>query len=209
MRNIIVLVALVLSTIVGSAQNELLIYEKDWVGETEFTYWYNPNDVPFVELGDEGLAINNSQMQDYIWSQQVVITEDNITLEAAHDYFVRLTLKVPSDGSYYIQLGDWASSWYDEFPVMVSDDWQMIDVEYPNFYCDMDDGHVLIGNGCVVGTTILKNVRVYERINDENTAINSVKAVNSFGAIYNLAGQKVDFSYKGIVIVNGKKLIQK
>ena len=29
------------------------------------------------------------------------------------------------------------------------------------------------------------------------------------GAIYNLAGQKVDASFKGIVIMNGKKMIQK
>ena len=29
------------------------------------------------------------------------------------------------------------------------------------------------------------------------------------GAVYNLAGQKVDASYKGIVIQNGRKFIQK
>ena len=34
-----------------------------------------------------------------------------------------------------------------------------------------------------------------------------MKATNADGAIYNLAGQKVDASYKGIVIQNGKKRI--
>ena len=29
------------------------------------------------------------------------------------------------------------------------------------------------------------------------------------GAIYNLAGQRVDASYRGVVIMNGKKFIQK
>ena len=42
------------------------------------------------------------------------------------------------------------------------------------------------------------------------TAINSVKkAANADGAIYNIAGQKVNASYKGLVIKNGKKYIQK
>ena len=42
------------------------------------------------------------------------------------------------------------------------------------------------------------------------TAINSVKkAANADDAIYNVAGQKVNASYKGLVIKNGKKYIQK
>ena len=43
-----------------------------------------------------------------------------------------------------------------------------------------------------------------------STGINTVKTVRvADGAIYNLAGQKVDKSYKGVVIMNGKKMIQK
>lgn len=46
--------------------------------------------------------------------------------------------------------------------------------------------------------------------NEEATAIlNVVKKNAANGAIYNLAGQKVDASYKGIVIKEGKKFIQK
>lgn len=42
------------------------------------------------------------------------------------------------------------------------------------------------------------------------TAIMATKKANvEGGVIYNLAGQKVDASYKGIVIMNGKKFIQK
>ena len=42
-----------------------------------------------------------------------------------------------------------------------------------------------------------------------STGINSVKATAIDGAIYNLAGQKVNASYKGVVIKNGKKFLQK
>jgi hypothetical protein len=42
-----------------------------------------------------------------------------------------------------------------------------------------------------------------------STGINSVKSVVTDSAIYNLAGQKVNASYKGVVIKNGKKFLQK
>ena len=43
-----------------------------------------------------------------------------------------------------------------------------------------------------------------------STGINSVKAATTIdAAIYNLAGQKVNASYKGVVIQNGKKFLQK
>ncbi len=45
---------------------------------------------------------------------------------------------------------------------------------------------------------------------EEATAIQTVKKVaEANGAIYNLAGQKVNASYKGVVIKDGKKYIQK
>ena len=48
-----------------------------------------------------------------------------------------------------------------------------------------------------------------ELISDAS-AINKVKATKKFeGAIYNIAGQKVSASYKGMVIKDGKKFIQK
>ena len=47
-------------------------------------------------------------------------------------------------------------------------------------------------------------------LDGEETAIESVKNVAAeAGVVYNLAGQKVDANYKGIVIKNGKKMIQK
>ena len=42
-----------------------------------------------------------------------------------------------------------------------------------------------------------------------STGIQSAKAAAIDGAIYNLAGQKENASYKGVVIQNGKKILQK
>lgn len=50
----------------------------------------------------------------------------------------------------------------------------------------------------------------FEAAKAGGSAINAVKkAANADGAIYNVAGQKVNASYKGLVIKNGKKYIQK
>ena len=46
-------------------------------------------------------------------------------------------------------------------------------------------------------------------LDEEATAIQTVKKVSENGAIYNLRGEKVNASYKGIVIKDGKKYIQK
>ena len=45
-------------------------------------------------------------------------------------------------------------------------------------------------------------------VGDASAGVNSVKANAQNGVIYNLAGQKVDASYKGVVIQNGKKVIK-
>jgi hypothetical protein len=42
-----------------------------------------------------------------------------------------------------------------------------------------------------------------------DTRINDLKADKADGAVYNLAGQRVDANYKGVVIQNGKKFVVK
>ena len=41
------------------------------------------------------------------------------------------------------------------------------------------------------------------------TSVKKVELSANESAIYNLAGQKVDASYKGVIIKNGKKFINK
>ena len=53
---------------------------------------------------------------------------------------------------------------------------------------------------------------VFEEADGSTTAIDAIsaaKVANSNDAIYNLAGQKVGADYKGIVIKNGKRFVQK
>ncbi len=65
----------------------------------------------------------------------------------------------------------------------------------------LDDHHLLFTGSGYTPTKIYF---------DGATAIQGVKkAAKSDDAIYNVAGQKVSASYKGLVIKNGKKYIQK
>ena len=71
-------------------------------------------------------------------------------------------------------------------------------------------GVIALGTGWVLGTTVLNKVEVVEvssGARQNTTAIDSVKAADADGPVYNLAGQRVDASYKGTVIQNGMKRI--
>ena len=48
-----------------------------------------------------------------------------------------------------------------------------------------------------------------EELSEETTGIRSIEQTTENGVRYNLAGQKVGADYKGIVIVNGKKMLNK
>ena len=173
----------------------------------------------FVEIGpspwettDEGLAITVPSEAEP-WNPMTYIAY-NFSLEKDRNYIVRLTMKAPQDGTYHVGLGELGGTWYScEVPVTASDDFQVIDVECPDFPGNVwGEGMVMLGCGQVVGTTVVKKVQIYE-INDSNAKETGVTTVHASqktdNAIYNLAGQKVSSSYKGIVIQNGKKVVMK
>ena len=65
----------------------------------------------------------------------------------------------------------------------------------------------MLQNGWVVGTTVLKKVEILEKVSGNTVAIKTAKVSKADDTIYNLAGQKVDASYKGIVIRKGKLVV--
>ena len=203
-----------ISVMTESNENDVnLIYSMNWEGVDYPMTDISPDD-PW-KTTNEGLAIYNPEKQEYAGSTWTIISGGGFSLEKNHDYVVRLTMKVPSDGTYQVNMGSWATNVNTQVPVTGSDDFQVIDAEFPLFASDaenvegLETCHVILQNGWVVGTTVIKKVEVYEKpgsgVRDDKTAVNAVKATNADGVIYNLAGQKVDTSYKGIVIRNGQK----
>ena len=201
----------------GENDDKTLVYSMNWEGADLPMTCVSPDD-PWKST-DEGLAIVNPEKQMYIASISTIISGGGFPILEDKDYLVRLTMKVPSDGIYTLSLFNGRVSSCLEVPVYGSDDFQVIDI----LYTDLSDKVMLgagsernviltLNSGWVVGTTVLKKVEVYELAEStarggDKTAINAVKATNADGAIYNLSGQKIDASYKGIVIQNGKKRI--
>ena len=74
------------------------------------------------------------------------------------------------------------------------------------------DGNTVKTRLCIskAGWYYIYNVTLMSQEAYEATGISTVKTANNGnGLIYNLAGQRVDNSYKGLVIKNGKKVVQK
>lgn len=78
---------------------------------------------------------------------------------------------------------------------------------------DDKDGNSVINvesdGSTVIITFDAENKVVKAAVEAGAASINTVKVAAQNGVIYNLAGQKVDAGYKGLVIMNGKKVIQK
>ena len=182
-----------------------------FMGLTEFPYegsYYSSDNDFFWELVPEGLAVTNLLQTDELWSNRLTIL-GGLSLEEGHDYVVRLTMKIPSEGSYWLDLGNWFKFNYGcRVPVKSGYNSQIIDVDYPEYGATIaGDGYVTLGFGGVVGTTIIKEVEVLQKTS--TARMRRVRSAKSSGnALYNLSGQKVDASHKGIVIQNGKKVVK-
>ena len=155
MKKILLISVALFTTLSMNAQVEKLIYEMDWAG-VEYIEWNCFGEAPnasYYKATDEGLAITNPAINDHIWEVRVINRSSEnhgLPLEEGHDYVVRLTLKVPSDGHIFMQLGNLASSWYDGASVTASDDWQVIDIESTSYYDISGGAHVLLGFGEMV-----------------------------------------------------------
>ena len=91
-----------------------------------------------------------------------------------------------------------------------------------NYVVGSNQLHEVDGDGVTVGQykayITLKDITeavagargsVFMAFDDEATGIEGVQAENAQGAIYNLQGQRVMDSHKGLVIINGKKMLNK
>ena len=193
-----------------SAGGEAVLYENDFTGITEFTGWSQFDDSQTdgkVEVDADGVAITVGVQTGQLWQPQVMIVPDgSFNLEEDGNYKIEITAKYPADGTLQINMGSWSANDQATFPVTATGDFQTDVFEFEGWSVNAEGAHLLFQCGDFKGTTIVKSVKIIQ-IGGE-TAIKSVKAAKEDGAIYNLAGQKVSASYKGVVIKNGKKYIQ-
>ena len=85
--------------------------------------------------------------------------------------------------------------------------WELNDNDAP-----FDFAKLIISNKAFSAGEIASQMLVdYPTWGQDDTAVESIKTVQTVanGAVFNLAGQRVDKSFKGIVIINGKKIVVK
>ena len=194
---------------------ETVLAESDFNGgfEGDYPYWYQFADEQTdgtVSSDPEGVAIYVGTQTGQLWQPQVMVIPDgSFNLEEDGNYKVYVTAKFPTAGTLQINMGSWSANDQATFPVEASDDFQTLVCEFEGWSVNAEGAHLLFQCGDFKGTTILKSVKVTQ-VGGDDTGIQAAtieKAGN--GAIYNLAGQKVNANYKGVVIQNGKKFIQK
>lgn len=214
MKKLLLFVIIILSCLTVNAQQEdytlVSLAKVNFEGLTELYQWvsfYGDGTDATIGIVDDGIAITNPHLQDESWQPYLIAVPDgSFNLEEGHNYIVRFTIKVPSDGTYMMNIGNWGTNCTCYVPVTSSDGYQIIDTEYPEYKNNVVGAHVLLGCGWVTGTTIIKEVEVLEkRITTDIQSVKSVKEVKD--VIYNLAGQKVNSSYQGIVIKSGKRVV--
>ena len=189
-----------------------IIAEKDWTGgfEGDYPMWaqFAEGQEGGVTSDPEGVAITVGTTTGELWQPQVTVLNEGLSLAEDNDYAVIVTAKFPCDGTLQINMGNWDGRDQYTTDVAATGDFQEVTVDFDGYAYNVDgNGFVLFQCGAFQGTTIVKKVVVKDK---NGTGIKNVKAEKALNNVrYNLAGQKVDANYKGIVIQNGKKFIQK
>ena len=135
------------------------------------------------------------------------------------DYYLHIAFKsngdaaFPDNGSTIPVLENFPrdGKWYAyDIPMSVLKNFIVGDVMFKDDPKAYKGNAVWFLSGGVAGTTLdFDQVFFYKKGNVDPSGISSVKAENANATMYNLAGQKVGADYKGIVVKNGKKFMNK
>ena len=194
----------------GGAAEDEVISEIDWTTQEAYSWWCSGENGSAAAIGAEGLEISVPAEGENYWNPQTIVLQP-FDLEEDASYRVEIEAKIPVDGHIQINMGSWDDgvSQQDDWDVTGSDDWQLITLDCPDWEANTTNNHVLWQSGKIVGTCVLKTVKVI-KVGGGGTGIKTLKNADAQNGIrYNLSGQKVDANYKGVVIMNGKKFMQK
>ena len=147
-----------------TTDEEEIIEELDLTGP----YWFNDEGTGATcAMTPEGVAITNPEEQAALWKPQMSVLE-NFKLNKYHSYKVIINAKIPSDGYLQVQLGSWENDCLKDIPYFAeaSDDFQDIEIVYEYFPIFAEDGHVVFQTGGIVGTCIVKSVKIIDLDSD-------------------------------------------
>ena len=192
----------------GETGGPAIVAEIDWTQRSEYLdLWYSDLATVTVEQGT-GLIIDcAADGTGNYWEPQVPMIGHIAEITEGGQYQVKFTAQSPVAGELRLDFCSWDGTGATHSKIFeVTTEMQEYVIDFEDYPTECTDAMIFYQCGKLPGRHIIKNVQV---IDLEADAIQSVKATKNDGAIYNLAGQKVNASYKGVVIKNGKKFLQK
>jgi hypothetical protein len=192
----------------GGEVGPAIVAEVDWTQKSEWDLgWYGEGCTVTVNQG-EGLIIDCTPAANAnYWEPQIPMIGHIAEIAEGGQYQVQFGFISPVAGELRLDFYSWDGSGATMATVFeVAEGENDLTIDFLDYPTPCTDAGVFYQCGKLPGKHVIKYVKV---IDLEADAIQSVKATKNDGAIYNLAGQKVSASYKGVVIKNGKKYLQK
>ena len=189
----------------------------DIIAEIDWTTWdhYYGWDWDYVSaVKGVGLTIDCTPCDGAnYWEPQVAMIANIPELRKGGHYMVKFTIDTPAAGEIRLDLCSWDGSGASMAQIInVEAGEKEYQVDFFDYPTTCTDGMVFYQCGHLPGQHIIKKVQVFKMVEESarghETTIHVVKAEKADDAAYNLSGQKVNASYKGIVIQNGKKSLR-
>jgi predicted metal-binding protein len=194
----------------GEQGGAAVVAEIDWTQESEWNgMWYSTDYAAVSVEQGTGLIIDcSSDGTTNYWEPQVPMIGHIAEVTEGGQYQVIFTVDSPAAGEIRLDFCSWDGTGATHAKIInVEAGEHEYTVDFEDYPTECTDAMIFYQCGKIPGRHIIKKVTLYDT---EATGIEAVKADQKFnGAIYNLAGQKVNANYKGVVIQNGKKFIQK
>ena len=208
MKKFFTLVAMAMMAIGANAQ--AVVAEIDWTQESEWNgMWYSTDYAAVSVEQGTGLIIDcSSDGTTNYWEPQVPMIGHIPEVTEGGQYQVIFTVDAPAAGEIRLDFCSWDGTGATHAKVInVEAGEHEYVVDFEDYPTECTDAMIFYQCGKIPGKHIIKKVTLFDT---EATGIEAVKTAKVYnGAIYNLAGQKVNANYKGVVIQNGKKFIQK
>ena len=193
------------------AQEKTLVSERDFTTGEDYPYFrMEPAkaDIASFDVKDGALVIEATAPQTNMWDVQPFVL-DWFNLEEGAKYEVSIDMEASAEGEYWLAMGTWNGSmplYGLQFAAGRQTLVNVFESCTPEAATSGNDAHILFQCGFFVGTIKIYKVALY-KVNADR--VNAVKSDNTQARLHNLVGQQVRAGYKGIVIQNGKKHIQK
>ena len=195
-----------------------LIAEVDWTVEELYMGCVGEvysGDPTYYTVEGVGLIINSNPADGAAYWEPMVPMIGNIPeLKKGGHYLVKFTIDTPAAGEIRLDFCSWDGSGATMAQIInVKAGEKEYAIDFFDYPTTCTDGMIFYQCGHIPGQHIIKKVQVYKIVEGfargHETTIHVVKAEKTDKKNYNLSGQKVDASYKGVVIQNGKKFMQK